>query len=64
MNRFEEIFRRCHPEKLNPAEGEWWEISWLNIEMEGAEHRYKPQYGYAFLIREPLNKAGLVADSE
>ena len=51
MNRFEEIFRRCHPEKLNPAEGEWWEVSWLNIEMEGAEHRYKPQYGYAFLIR-------------
>ncbi len=51
MNRFEEIFRRCHPEKLNPAEAEWWEVSWLNIVMEGAEHRYRPKYGYAFLIR-------------
>jgi hypothetical protein len=51
MNRFEEIFRRCHPEKLNPAEGEWWEISCLNIEMEGAEHRYRPQYGYVFLMK-------------
>jgi hypothetical protein len=51
MNRFEEIFRRCHPEKLNPMEGEWWEVTWLNIEMEGAEHRYRPEYGYAFLMR-------------
>lgn len=64
MNRFEdidggfydkermlEIFRKCHPEKLNPMEGELWEVSWLNVELQGAEHRYKPEYGNAFLIR-------------
>lgn len=64
MNHFEEIdggsydeermlgiFCKCHPEKLNPTEGELWEVSWLNIELQGAEHRYRPEYDYAFLIR-------------